>query len=258
MAPKPEPCVTLWIGPRLGRVERACLRSMLRQGHDVALYCYRHVESVPAGVEIRDAASILGEDNVLRHSTGSVALFANWFRYELQRRSLGIWIDTDQYLLAPIMAPRPHLFGWQERGVIANGVLRIPCQSPILPDLLKLFEQSTVPFWLSRRQRLAAQFRLWTTGRTDLSQMPWGTAGPLALTAIAGKHGRTGEALPAAAFYPVHYRDAGWLRDPSRPLEKMVGPGTIGVHLWNQLIKAWKEEPAPSGSFLARLHEEGA
>src|SRR5690349_7920416 len=33
-------CVTLWIGESLGAVERACLRSVLRQGHSLALYCY--------------------------------------------------------------------------------------------------------------------------------------------------------------------------------------------------------------------------
>lgn len=253
-----EPCVTFWIGPRLGRVERACLRSMLRQGHEVALYCYRPVEGVPAGVEIREAAAILGEDKVMRHRGGSVALFANWFRYELQRRGLGIWIDVDQYLLAPIAAPRPHLYGWQEEGVITNAVLRLPRESPILPELLEIFEQGRVPFWLSRPQRLAARFRLWTTGRTGLSHMPWGTAGPYALTAIAMRHGLASEAVPPTIFYPVHYRDAAWLRDPSRALEDMVAPDTIGIHLWNELIKPWKNEPAPPGSFLARLHEEGA
>src|SRR5687768_2878830 len=84
-------CVTLWIGPSLGAVERACLKSVLRQGHRLALYCYREPIGVPDGVELRDAAEILPEHRIIRHKTGSVALFANWFRYELQRRSLGTW-----------------------------------------------------------------------------------------------------------------------------------------------------------------------
>jgi Alpha 1,4-glycosyltransferase conserved region len=253
-----EPCLSLWIGDRLGPVERACLRSALRQGHEVALYCYRRVDGIPAGVELRDAAAILGEDRMIRHRGGSVALFANWFRYELQRRGLGIWIDVDQYLLAPIVASRPHLYGWEDAGMIASAVLKLPCDSPILPDLIKVFEQTSVPFWLSRRQRLAAHFRLWTTGRSGLSHMPWGTAGPHALTALAKRHGLAGEAVAPEIFYPVHYRNAGWLRDPSLALEDMVTPNSIGIHLWNELIKGWKNDPPPAGSFLARLHREGA
>ncbi len=254
-----EPCVTLWIGPRLGRVERACLRAALRQGHRVALYCYDHVAGIPEGVEVRDAAAILPADNIIHHSTGSVALFTNWFRYELQRRGLGIWIDMDQYLVAPINVPRPHIFGWQDEGnMVASGVLRIPGDSPLLPALIEIFAQRTIPFWLSRRERIAARLRRLVTGRTGLSWMPWGSAGPHAVTALARKHGLLGEALPVSAFYPMHYLEADWIRDASRPLETVLSADTVGVHLWNEKIKAWKDEPAPAGSFLARLHAEGA
>jgi hypothetical protein len=224
----------------------------------VALYCYRPLDGVPAGVEVRDAASVIGEDKVLRYRSGSVALFANWFRLELQRRALGTWVDTDQYLIAPIPSAAPYLFAWQEEGVINNSLLRLPADCPMLAELLAIFDQREIPFWLSPPQRMAARVRLWSTGRTGLAYMPWGTTGLHALTAIARKHGLTGEALVSSAFYPVHFQDAAWLRDPSRPLASIVAPDTIGVHLWNEKIKAWKEEPAPPGSFLARLHEEGA
>jgi hypothetical protein len=33
---------------------------------------------------------------------------------------------------------------------------------------------------------------------------------------------------------------------------------TVTVHLWNERIKHFKEKPAPKGSFLARLQQEGA
>jgi hypothetical protein len=255
---EPDICLTLWIGPKLGRVERACLRSLMRQGHRVALYCYRPVEGVPAGVELRDGATILAEDRIIRHRSGSVALFANWFRYELMRHGPGIWVDTDQYLIAPIVPRRPHLFGWQDTDMIANGVLRIPEDSPLLGELIEIFEERTIPFWLPRRERIAAWLRRLATGRTGLSRMPWGSAGPHALTAIARKHGKLDEALAPSVFFPVHYRHADWIRDPARPLEAVLKADTVGVHLWNERIRTWKEEPAPAGSFLARLHAEGA
>ena len=57
-------CNTLWIGPELGRVERACLRSFLRNGHPVTLYCYDEVAGVPEGVVLADAHEVLPAEQV--------------------------------------------------------------------------------------------------------------------------------------------------------------------------------------------------
>jgi len=253
-----ERIVTLWIGARLGRTERACLRAALRHGHEVALYTYGDLAGVPEGVERRDAAAILPEARMLRYPNGSVAIFANWFRYELLRRGAGIWMDTDSYLLAPLRDAPDHLFGWEEEGRrISNGVLRLPSDSPILDDLLALFEERVVPAWLPLHQRLLAALRLLRTGRTGVELMPWGSTGPRALTALARRYGAAQAAVPPSRYYPVHYRDAGWIRDPGRSLEAMIAPDTVAVHLWNELIKDWKDAPAPAGSFLARLQAEG-
>lgn len=249
--------MTLWIGARMGPVERACLRSVLRQGHKLALYCYRPVDGVPEGVELRDAAAILPEDRIVTYRSGSVALFANWFRYALQRHGQGIWLDTDLYMLAPLGRSPDYLFGREDGARIANGVLRLPPDSPLLADLLGLFERQTLPFWLPWHERGRAWLRRLRTGRTGVELMPWAATGPRALTALARKHGVAAEAAPPSRFYPVHYRDAGWIRDPSRPVEAMVAPDSLAVHLWNELIKDWKEAPAPPGSFLARLQAEG-
>src|SRR4051812_12851319 len=103
------PCVSLWIGPRLGAVERACLRSMLRVGHPVTLYCYQEPAGVPEGVQLADAREVLAEELIIRHHSGSVSLFSNRFRYELQRRAAGTWVDLDHYCLAPIPGTDPYL-----------------------------------------------------------------------------------------------------------------------------------------------------
>jgi hypothetical protein len=249
-------CVTLWIGERLGAVENACLKSILRQGHRVSLYCYETPANVPAGVRLRDASEILPESAAFRHDAGSVGHFSDWFRYELQQRSLGTWVDTDVYLLKPLDGVQPNLFGEQSPGVINNAVLRMTVDSPVLAELLRPFTDRTVPEWLPFRTRTLARMRGLVTGEVDFGRLPWGSTGPHALTELARKFGLTSQALPSDTFYPVRWQDAGWIVDPMRSLEDMITERTVAIHLWNECIRGFKDRPAPEGSFLHRLQQE--
>lgn len=249
-------CVTLWIGDTLGPVERACLRSVARH-HKLALYCYRAPDGVPDGIEVRDAAAILPQRAIFAHRSGSFGPFADWFRYELQRRGLGIWVDADMYLLAALDFDRPYLFGEQSPGLINNAVLRLPAEAPIVPLLLKPFEQRTIPAGLPWRLFLPMRVRELVAGEVDFRSAPWGSTGPYALSALVRRLGLTAQALPPDVFYPVSWRDADWIRTPGLKLEDIVTERTVAIHLWNECIKGYKNAPAPKGSFLERLHEEG-
>jgi hypothetical protein len=224
----------------------------------MSLYCYRLPAGVPDGIEIRDASEILAEERVVRYRSGSVALFANWFRYELQRRSAGTWLDCDAYLLAPLDGQSPYLYGEERPGLIANGVLRLPFDSPMVRDLIQPFEERSVPPWLPWRARMAAHLRLLATGRSDVSRMPWGSLGPRALTFVARKYGCDRLALHPDVLYPTRWENASWITDPAVRLEDVITPRTVSIHLWNERIKAFKDERAPAKSFLARLQDEGA
>lgn len=213
---------------------------------------------MPEGVELRDAADILPESTIIRHHSGSVSLFSNRFRYALMARGLGTWLDADAYLLKPLESERPYLFGACDLGWINGAILRLPPDSPVLPPLLELFEERTVPPWLPWRARAGAAWRLARTGRSGLSHMPWGSAGPRALTAMLRAHGLLHLAEPADVFYPVAWTDADWLRDPAQPVEEKITERTVSIHLWNERIKHFKDLPAPAGSFLERLQEEGS
>ena len=230
----------------------------MAHGHPMVLWCYNRPAGIPDGVVLRDAAEILPEEAIIRHRGGSVALFANRFRYELQRRGIGLWVDTDVYLLKPLDNLPEQVFGWGFVDEIYTGVLRLPPDSLLIPPLLDLFEEDKVPPWLPWRARLAAHWRLKRTGRSGLSHMPWGSAGPMAFTALARRHGLDRLALPSEIFYPTHWRDAAWILDPGIALKDVVQRGSLALHLWNELIKGFKNRPAPAGSFLARLHQEGA
>lgn len=257
-APLPD-CVMLWIGERLSAVERACMRSVLAQGHRLTLYTYGEMAGVPEGVERADAAAILPQSAIVAHHSGSVALFSDWFRIELQRHGKGIWLDADVYLLRPLtLAPGAHLFGWIEPDMLGAGVLALPPDSPLIAPVLKIFEHPHVPDWLRPPDRIRAYWRQWRTGAVDVSRLPWGVAGPLALTALARRHGLLQHALRADAFYPYGWAEAAWIFDPARTVEEFIGPGTTALHLYNYIIADRKLAVAAPGSFMARLQQEGA
>jgi hypothetical protein len=145
-----------------------------------------------------------------------------------------------------------------EPGRINNGLIRIPADSPLLPPLIALFQEKSIPAWLPPRAWLAAWWRLRTTGRSGLAEMPWGSAGPQALTALAHRHGVAHLAEPPEVLYPARWQDADWIRDPAVRLEDVITDRTVSIHVWNERIKQFKDAPAPAGSFLARLQAEGA
>ena len=125
-------CVTLWIGDSLGRVERACLRSIARH-HRVAVYCYGETRGVPDEVEVRDANQVIPANEIFFQRNGSVAAFSDRFRHELLRANAGTWVNTDIYLLRPLDMEASYLFGQQEPGLINNAVLRIPAEFRCFP-----------------------------------------------------------------------------------------------------------------------------
>jgi hypothetical protein len=250
--------VTLWIGDRLGAVERACLRSIARQGHTIALYTYADVAGLPDEVEVRDAREILPYEVVTAPWCARADLYSDWFRYELLRRGLGTWVDTDIYLLSPLDTGGPYLFGIESPEYLNNAVFRVPADSPLLARLLEPFVKRTTPKWMPWHKYFPKRARELLTGEVDLTDTAWGTTSPLALTALARKLGLWHLAQPQERFYPVPWQKADWIRDPQIALDDVIGEGTVAVHLWNYCISSFKNEPAPPGSFLARLQLEGA
>jgi hypothetical protein len=214
------------------------------------------VANVPEGITIADAGSIVPRDRIIRHRGGSHSLFANLFRYELQRRGLGTWLDCDVYLLAPLDDDRPYLIGEEEPGRYNGAILRMPPDTPLLPSLLELFDERVVPPWLPWRARMAAHWRHAATGKAGLAKMPWGSAGPLAITAVARRLGIDLGAFPPSVFYPVHWKHADWIFDPNAAAEDLIAPETVAIHLWNERVRARKDAAAPAGSFMARLQAE--
>ena len=252
-------CVTLWVGEKLGPIERACLKSITRSGNRLALYCFAEPSGVPEGVEVRDASEGLALKDMLEVSGGRADLYSDWFRYELMAKGIGgTWVDTDIYAVGLFDDTEPHLFGDQGKGVFHTAVLRLPPDSPMLPGLLEVFRERTTPTWMRKKHYWPMRIRELLTGKADLSKTTWGTTAPYALTAMARKFHLEHLAQPPERFYPVPFEQAHWLLDPNTKVEDVTTEGTVAVHLWNECIRTYKNKPAPAGSFLERLQQEGA
>jgi hypothetical protein len=75
--------VTLWIVDTLGVVERACLMSVLRQGHGLTLYCYRRQPECREASRLETLPRYFLNHRFSTTEMGSVAICSDWFRYEL-------------------------------------------------------------------------------------------------------------------------------------------------------------------------------
>jgi hypothetical protein len=254
----PIVCNSLWIGGQLGPLSAACLASFLRHGHRVVLYSYDIPTDSPPGVELADATTIIASSKIIRHKqSGSFALFANLFRYELQRRNLGIWVDCDVYCVRRFAFDGPYVFGWQHRSEINNAVLRLPADSKLVEELIAVFDKkSPILPWLSPAEQKRWLERKWAGEVFDLTDLPWGSAGPGALTYLARNLGLLTHALPPAVFYPLPAPAVTQLLLPDYDPLRLITPPTRAVHLWNETLRP-RLSKIPRRSPIDRLFSEG-
>ena len=114
------------------------------------------------------------------------------------------------------------------------------------------------PNWIPWPKYALRRARELLTGNVDLTDLPWGTTSPVALSVLARKLGLANLAQPQERFYPVPWQEARWILNPAIRLQDVISDGTVAIHLWNYCISDFKNEPAPQGSFLERLQQEGA
>lgn len=248
---------TFWYGAPFGPIEQVSALSMLDAGHKLVVYTRGTIDGVPPGIDVRDAGEILDTGDIVRHrKTGSVALYSDLFRYALFNKTDYTWVDLDVVALQPLPMDTPYLFGYESTDEVNGAVLRLPRQSPALAELSKFtVDTRGYPPTLQGLRRLKYVARSFGRG-LPISQWPWGSLGPRALTHFLGKTGEISHALGIEAFYPVPFQQAARFATPGDlSLDSFPEP-VLAVHLWGKALRQHVREHhggrVPPGSFLEK------
>jgi glycosyl transferase-like sugar-binding protein/alpha 1,4-glycosyltransferase len=226
-----------WHGRPLSRIERLSMASFVANGHAVHLHTYEAVEGIPSGVTLKDARTILPATSIFHHAkSGSIAAFADLFRYRLLYEQGGIWADTDMVCLQPLNYSTTEVFGWMDSETINNALLGLPQGHAIARWMAECCENPNR--WLpydnlkTRRRKLKRRFLL-----NGLGNILWGEYGPQGFTRAAQHFGIAERALPFWHFYPLHYKHWRAMFDGSLAENPQFLSNSKAIHLWNEMFR---------------------
>jgi len=226
---------SLWIGSKLGVLERLCARSWIHHGHRFELYVYDDVGVVPDGVVLKDANAVIPEREVFLWRE-SYAIFADLFRWALLYEQGGYWVDMDMLCLKPFDFGDDVLFGCEHSKAASIGVLRLPAKHGIAREMLALARDpnriiGNERFKVKLKKRLRKHLLFGST-----PGLRWGEAGgPKAFTLVLKKQGFFEQGKPFTYFYPVDPLNWRCLFDATLEGESTFYATTYAVHLWNEL-----------------------
>lgn len=201
----------VWIGDELPLLQRVCLQSWIRHGHEVHLWHYEPALFIPDGVISRNAREIM-EGPIRRYTDrnheGSPILHANLFRYLFLAHRGGAFIDADTLCLANFKFTRM-LFS-------SEGPRKHPNWAFVyLPEASTEFAKRCADVAFSR-----------------LDKPKWGGFGPRLLAEQIEMFGMSSCVVEPELFCPIHWSDAQQITDEEQPLIN----GAFGVHLWSQVL----------------------
>ncbi len=194
-------------------MERLCIKSFLAHGHAFHLYVYDDVHGVPSGTILHRADEVINRSRIFTYTgNGSVAGFANMFRYKLLLDRGGWWVDLDTVCLRPFQFSEEYVFA-SEPGVsgevLTNAILKAPANSPFLEYVWRVCLEK------------------------DVSKLVWGETGPRLVAQAVRTLQLEAYTKPAKTFCPVSYLDWRAFITPESALE--FGDETWGVHLWQEM-----------------------
>jgi hypothetical protein len=232
----------LWVGDALSTLERLSLSSFLKHRHEYHLYTYGEVANIPEGVVIKDANRIVPEKDIFYLKSGagkgSVAPFADMFRYKLLLEVGGWWADTDCVCVQPFDFTREYVFsseygGNSNSGVPNNGVIKAPSGSD------------------------AAEYCYRESMAMDRNSIQWSETGPKLIASALSKYGLNDYVQHPQVFCPLACQALPYMLVSDASIFNLEGAYTI--HFWNELWRRYridKNAVYPPESLFERLKRQ--
>lgn len=204
----------LWIGSELSLLEQLSISSFLLNGHDYHLYVYNEVNSVPAGVVIKDANEVLPAARIFQYKRRpSYAGFSNFFRYKLLLERGGWWADTGTVCLKAFDFPEEYVFSseidYRGAEVVASAIIKAPAGSGIMTYAWNVCEKK------------------------NPNRLMWGETGPKLMAKAVRKFSLKDYRKDSRVFCPVNYEEWHTVLAPDAGVS--LDEGIFAIHLWNEM-----------------------
>jgi len=208
---------SLWIGDKISNIEKLCINSYLKNGHDFHLYAYNNIEGVPDGCIIKDASEILPEEDIFAYNVGigkgSYSAFSNYFRYKLLDLKGNWWTDTDIICLKTIDLKDDFVFASEKTADgethITSGIIKSPPKTK--------FSRFCYDFCKQQNKET----------------LQWGTVGPKLVKKAVLDLGLSNHVKPWEFFNPIGFEQVGMLFDETFGDMNLTNSYTI--HLWSEM-----------------------
>lgn len=225
---------SLWIGNPLSKVEQTALASFIYHGHTFTLFVYDMQLKVPKGIIKENANKIIPESEIFKVQN-SYGPFADMFRYKMIKETGLTWTDTDSICLRSDWNFGDYLFGFEEEGRLANGILRMPKES----ELINFLINRSIEY--------------------DKNKIVWSEIGPLLVTKGAKKFNVLKYAQPPEVFYPIHFWQ--WKKIWSKEFKQEVldkSKDSYTLQIWNQFLnrEGIDKNNLPKGSAIHYLYKK--
>ena len=212
---------SLWIGDKISNVEKLCINSYIKNGHDFHLYTYGAVDGIPENCEVKDAKEILPQEDVFAYNVGigkgSYSAFSNYFRYKLLDLKGGWWTDTDIVCLKEIDIKDGFVFASEKtadgKSHITSGLIKAPAGSEFCKYCYNFCEQQ------------------------NKETLGWGTVGPRLVSKAANALSLSDYARPWQLFNPIGFEQVGMLFDET--FGDMDLSESYTIHLWNEMWRRY-------------------